>query len=34
MQEILALHDDSAPKDGYSGTKLEEIFLKLTSNNN
>lgn len=32
MEEILALHDDSAPKSGYGGGKLEDIFVKLTSN--
>ena len=32
MDEILAMHDDSgAPKDGYRGGRLEEVFLKLTS---
>lgn len=32
MQEILAMHDDSGhAKEGYRGGKLEEIFLKLTS---
>jgi ABC-2 type transport system ATP-binding protein len=31
MAEILALHDDSAPS-GYGGGKLEDIFIKLTSN--
>lgn len=30
MDEILALHDDSAPKDGYRGGRLEEVFIKLT----
>lgn len=30
MEEILALHDDSAPKEGYRGSRLEEVFLKLT----
>ncbi len=33
MDEILATHDASATPDGYRGGKLEEIFLKLTSNN-
>ncbi|MEJ0053978.1 MAG: ABC transporter ATP-binding protein [bacterium] len=32
MQEILALHDDSAPASGYGGGKLEDIFVKLTQN--
>ncbi len=32
MEEILALHDGSSPKDGYGGGKLEEVFVKLTSN--
>lgn len=32
MDEILSLHDDkSAPKDGYRGGRLEEVFIKLTS---
>ena len=32
MQEILALHDeDKAAKDGYKGGKLEEVFIRLTS---
>ena len=31
MAEILALHDGSEAKDGYRGGKLEEVFLKLTS---
>ena len=32
MQEILAMHDESTmSKDGFKGTKLEEIFIKLTS---
>jgi len=31
MDEILAMHDGSAPKDGYRGGRLEEIFIKLTS---
>lgn len=32
MKEILAMHDDEgAPKDGFRGGKLEEVFLKLTS---
>lgn len=31
MDEILAMHDDSAAKDGYRGGRLEEVFLKLTS---
>lgn len=32
MDEILALHDDKgAPKDGYRGGRLEEVFIKLTS---
>lgn len=31
MQDILAMHDESgAPKEGYRGGKLEEVFLKLT----
>ena len=32
MDEILAMHEDKdAPKDGYRGGRLEEVFLKLTS---
>ncbi len=32
MSEILAMHDDSGkPQDGYRGGRLEEVFLKLTS---
>ena len=31
MDEVLALHDDKAPKDGYRGGRLEEVFIKLTS---
>ena len=31
MDEILALHDGAAPKEGYRGGRLEEVFLKLTS---
>ncbi|OHB18548.1 MAG: hypothetical protein A2854_00245 [Parcubacteria group bacterium RIFCSPHIGHO2_01_FULL_56_18] len=31
MDEILAMHDDSATNDGYRGGRLEEVFLKLTS---
>ncbi|OGZ04037.1 MAG: hypothetical protein A2648_00360 [Candidatus Lloydbacteria bacterium RIFCSPHIGHO2_01_FULL_41_20] len=32
MDEILAMHDDSGKvKDGYKGGRLEEVFLKLTS---
>jgi ABC-2 type transport system ATP-binding protein len=32
MDEILAMHDDnSESKDGYRGGRLEEVFLKLTS---
>jgi ABC-2 type transport system ATP-binding protein len=36
MAEILAMHDDSSPdnKSGYGGGRLEEVFVKLTSNNN
>ncbi len=32
MDEILATHDASATPEGYRGGKLEEIFIKLTSN--
>ncbi len=31
MDEILAMHDDSAANNGYRGGRLEEVFLKLTS---
>ncbi len=31
MDEVLALHDDQAPDDGYRGGRLEEVFIKLTS---
>jgi ABC-2 type transport system ATP-binding protein len=31
MDEILAMHDESSSKDGYRGGRLEEVFLKLTS---
>ena len=35
MDEILAMHQDKgAPKDGYRGGRLEEVFIKLTSNGN
>lgn len=30
MEEILALHDDSAHESGYRGGRLEEVFLQLT----
>lgn len=33
MEEILALHDATASKDGYGGGKLEEIFVRLTTEN-
>ncbi|OGG67928.1 hypothetical protein A3E99_03105 [Candidatus Kaiserbacteria bacterium RIFCSPHIGHO2_12_FULL_54_16] len=33
MEEILALHDEAAPKGGYSGGKLEEVFVQLTQAN-
>jgi len=32
MEEILALHDDTAPEGTYRAGKLEEIFIKLTQN--
>jgi ABC-2 type transport system ATP-binding protein len=32
MDEILALHDGSEAKGNYGGGRLEEIFVKLTSN--
>ena len=31
MQHILSLYDNEASQDGYRGGKLEEVFLKLTS---
>ncbi|OGI60353.1 hypothetical protein A2641_01390 [Candidatus Nomurabacteria bacterium RIFCSPHIGHO2_01_FULL_37_25] len=31
MDEILAMHDTSMPQNGYSGGKLEDVFIKLTS---
>lgn len=31
MNEILAMHDGAAAKDGYKGGRLEEVFIKLTS---
>ena len=31
MEEILALHDETAPISGYGGGRLEEVFVKLTS---
>jgi ABC-2 type transport system ATP-binding protein len=32
MQEILAMHDEKGPaQDGYRGGRLEEVFIKLTS---
>lgn len=34
MDEILAMHEDKdAPKDGYRGGRLEEVFLKLIKEN-
>ena len=30
MEEVLALHDGSAPRDGYTGGRLEEVFVQLT----
>ncbi len=30
MDEVLALHDESAHEGGYRGGKLEEVFLQLT----
>jgi ABC-2 type transport system ATP-binding protein len=32
MAEILALHDGTSAKSGFSGGKLEEVFIKLTQN--
>ncbi len=31
MEEILAMHDGGPAKDGYRGGRLEEVFIKLTS---
>ncbi len=31
MDEVLDLHDGQAPDDGYRGGRLEEVFIKLTS---
>ncbi|MFA5997930.1 MAG: ABC transporter ATP-binding protein [Candidatus Paceibacterota bacterium] len=31
MEEILALHDKTAPVSGYGGGRLEEVFVQLTS---
>ena len=31
MDQILAMHDGGESKDGYRGGRLEEVFLKLTS---
>jgi len=31
MDEVLALHDEKPAGDGYRGGRLEEVFLKLTS---
>jgi ABC-2 type transport system ATP-binding protein len=31
MADILALHDDRASSEGYRGSRLEEVFLQLTS---
>ena len=33
MQEILAMHDGGPSADGYTGGKLEEVFLKLIKEN-
>lgn len=33
MEEILALHEETGREDGYRGGKLEEVFLKLTKEN-
>lgn len=32
MEEVLASHQGTTGKDGYKGSRLEEIFLKLTQN--
>ncbi len=34
MDEVLALHDGTAPADGYRGGRLEEVFVRLTSEKN
>lgn len=31
MDEILAMHDEGGAKDGYRGGRLEEVFIKLTT---
>ena len=31
MESVLAMHDGSEPKSDYRGSRLEEVFLKLTS---
>lgn len=31
MDEILAMHDEGEAKDGYRGGRLEEVFIRLTS---
>ena len=31
MQEILGMHDGGPAQDGYKGGRLEEVFIKLTS---
>ena len=31
MESILGMHDESASQKGYRGSKLEEVFLQLTS---
>ncbi len=33
IDEILALHDDKPSTDGYRGGRLEEVFIKLISDN-
>jgi ABC-2 type transport system ATP-binding protein len=34
MEDVLKMHDGNTPASGYGGGKLEEIFVKLTSQNN
>ncbi len=31
MEEVLAMHDKPGKKDGYRGGRLEEVFIKLTT---
>jgi ABC-2 type transport system ATP-binding protein len=34
MDEILSMHDDTPTQGGYRGSKLEEVFLQLTNEDN